>query len=201
MKSVAIPSAAVALLLLCSAAAPAQSLADIARQEEARRKAIKASGKVYTNGTLRPDPQSPAGTPAATPPVQAPAPTPQAATGTPSSPAAVEPDAERPAAAAALKPEDNPKAQAYWTKRLTAERAGLARAQSFVEALQSRINALSTDFVNRDDPAQRAVIAGDRDKALAEQARVSAEILAHQKAIATLQEDGRRAGVPAGWVR
>ena len=34
--------------------------------------------------------------------------------------------------------------------------------------MQTRINALTTDFVNRDDPAQRAVIEHDRQKALAE---------------------------------
>ena len=37
-----------------------------------------------------------------------------------------------------------------------------------LEALQSRVNALSTDFVNRDDPFQRAKIAEDRQKALSE---------------------------------
>lgn len=194
MKLVAIPGTAVALLLLVSAAVTAQSLADVARQEEARRKAIKSSGKVYTNGTLRPEPQPAAGTPAAPPQGQAPA-----SASSPAPPAAA-PEAQA-SPGAALKPEDNPKMEAYWKKRLTAERDALARAQSFVEALQSRINALSTDFVNRDDPAQRTVIAADRDKALSEQARVNGEIVAHQKAIATIQEEGRRAGVPAGWVR
>jgi len=69
------------------------------------------------------------------------------------------------------------------------------------EALQSRINALTTDFVNRDDPAQRAKIDLDRRAALAELERVRAEIVARQKAIGDLEEDGRRAGVPPGWLR
>ena len=76
-----------------------------------------------------------------------------------------------------------------------------ARAESFAEALQSRINALSADFVNRDDPAQRNVIAGDRQKALAELDRVKKEILQYTKDVADTQEEARRAGVPAGWVR
>jgi hypothetical protein len=71
----------------------------------------------------------------------------------------------------------------------------------FQEALQSRINALSTDFVNRDDPAQRSVIAADRQKAMAELDRVKQESAELQKAIAAIQEEGRRAGAPAGWLR
>jgi hypothetical protein len=69
------------------------------------------------------------------------------------------------------------------------------------EALQSRINALTTDFVNRDDPAQRNAIAAERQKALAELDRLKQEIVDHQKAISAIQDDARRAGVPAGWVR
>jgi len=55
--------------------------------------------------------------------------------------------------------------------------------------------------VNRDDPAQRNVIAVDRQKALAELDRVKKEVAEHQKAITDTQEEGRRAGVPAGWLR
>ena len=80
-------------------------------------------------------------------------------------------------------------------------RDSLRRAEIFAEALQSRINGLTADFTARDDPAQRAVIANDRQKALAELDRVKQEIQQHTKAIADIQEEARRAGVPAGWVR
>lgn len=80
-------------------------------------------------------------------------------------------------------------------------RGNLSRAETFQEALQSRINALSADFVNRDDPAQRAQIANERQKALAELDRVKQEIVQYQKEIGDIQEAARRAGVPAGWVR
>jgi hypothetical protein len=80
-------------------------------------------------------------------------------------------------------------------------RDGLARSQTFAEALQSRINALSTDFVNRDDPAQRAVIETDRQKAIAELERVRKEIAQFQTSIADIEEEARRAGVPPGWLR
>jgi hypothetical protein len=91
--------------------------------------------------------------------------------------------------------------EAAWRQRIQAERDALQRAETFAEALQSRINALSTDFTARDDPAQRATIATDRQKALAELDRVQQEILQHTKAIAGIQEEARRAGVPPGWLR
>ena len=77
----------------------------------------------------------------------------------------------------------------------------LQRSQSFAEALQSRINGLNADFTARDDPAQRAVVGADRQKALAELARVKDDIVKQTKAIADIQEEARKAGVPAGWVR
>jgi hypothetical protein len=60
---------------------------------------------------------------------------------------------------------------------------------------------LTTDFVNRDDPAQRAVVAADRQKALDDLNQVKKEIADDQKALADLQEEARRAGVPPGWLR
>jgi hypothetical protein len=44
-------------------------------------------------------------------------------------------------------------------------------------------------------------VAIERTKALAELDRVKLEIQQHQKAITTIQDEARRAGVPAGWVR
>jgi hypothetical protein len=169
------------VLVSCGAIAGAQSLGDVARREEARRKTIVTPGKVYTNGSLRTDPTA---TPAPAP--AAPAPTAAAAATPPP----------------AAKPADEPKKdEAYWKQRLQTERDALGRAQTFAEALQSRINALSTDFVNRDDPFQRNQIAGDRQKALTELDRVKQEIQQHTKAIADIQEEGRKAGALAGWLR
>jgi hypothetical protein len=177
-----------ALILVAAATASAQSLADVARQEEARRKAVTGAGKVYTNEALQPEPPpSPGSVPAATPAPAAPA-----------APAAAA-DGAKPADPAA--PGATAKTEAEWRKRIADERDALSRAQVFAEALQSRINVLSADFVNVDDPAKREVVAADRQKALAELDRVKAEILAHQKKITDIQTEARKAGVPAGWVR
>ena len=77
----------------------------------------------------------------------------------------------------------------------------LQRSQVFAEALQSRINGLTTDVTSRDDPAQRAAVATDRQKALAELNRVKDDIARQTKAIADIQDDARRGGIPPGWVR
>ena len=47
------------------------------------------------------------------------------------------------------------------------------RDQAFADAIQTRINSLTADFVNRDDPIQRAAIERDRIKAIAEQTRLT----------------------------
>ena len=98
-------------------------------------------------------------------------------------------------------PVDPKKDQAAWRQRVQASRDALSRAETFAEALQSRINSLSNDFASRDDPAQRARVATDRQKALAELDRVKQEIQQHTKAIAGIQDEARKAGVPPGWVR
>jgi hypothetical protein len=176
-------------MVLAAAGTYAQTLGDVARKEEARRKTVNKPSKVYTNKTLKDD-----GSPA--PPSTASSP----ASPAPASAAEPAPPATAAAPAAAPAPA-SPRDEKYWRGRLDATRTTLARAQTVQEALQSRINALSTDFVNRDDPAQRNAIAADRQKALAELDRVKQEITQHQKAIADIQEEGRRAGVPAGWLR
>lgn len=179
-------SMVVAVIFCAAATASAQSLADVARQEEARRKGVAGTGKVYTNEALQPEPPpSPGSIPPATPVTPAP---PPAAAG-----------ADKPADPAA--PGATPKTEAEWKKRIADERDALSRAQTFAEALQSRINVLSADFVNVDDPAKRDVVAADRQRALSELDKVKAEIQAHQKKITDIQTEARKAGVPAGWVR
>jgi hypothetical protein len=189
-----------ALMLIAAAAAvpvtvSAQSLGELAKQEEARRKAIKSSGKVYTNETIRSE-----AAPAQAVPQPAATPAPPGAA-TPAAPdAAPAPDDPANGAAAAAA-SGGKRDETYWKKRIVAARDALDRSQTFAEALQSRINALTTDFASRDDPAQRAVVAADRQKALIELERVKQEIQQQTKAIAAVQEEARRAGVPPGWLR
>ncbi len=91
--------------------------------------------------------------------------------------------------------------QAYWKSRMAGAREQLERSRTFAEALQTRINALTADFVNRDDPAQQAQIGQNRVKAVAELDRVQREIAGHTKSIAGIEDEARKAGVPPGWLR
>jgi hypothetical protein len=178
-----------AIWILGFAVGSAQTLGDIAKREETRRKQVKTPAKVYTNEDLRGD----SGAPPPVPPSEASSPN---ATQPAGPAAAAQPkDADKAAA------DDPKKTEAYWKDRLAKARGDLDRAKTFAEALQSRINALTTDFAARSDPAQRGQIGNDRQKALAELDRVKKEIEANTKAIADIQEEARKAGVPAGWVR
>jgi len=190
----------------------AQSLADVARQEAERRKAIKTEAKVYTNKDIHPAPgdgTAPPNTDSAPGrAVEAPQPA------TSDAPPADVRDGSQPNHAegdqsdATPRPPDPGEAagdtkrdQAYWSGRLKALQTALDRDQTHLDALQSRVSALAADFVNRDDPAQRAVIAADRQKAIAELERLKKQTEDDRQAIVSFEEQARRAAVPPGWLR
>jgi DNA-binding NtrC family response regulator len=126
---------AVVLLFACNVAG--QSLADVARAEEARRKTVKGQAKVYTNDSLR---GADGGEPPAAPQSQPPA-------ATPASDAAAKPGASLATMPAAPPSTNSATDEKYWRDRLTTARDALRRSQTFVDALQSQINALYTEFV------------------------------------------------------
>ncbi|HKW01215.1 MAG TPA: hypothetical protein VJN96_15425 [Vicinamibacterales bacterium] len=107
-----------------------------------------------------------------------------------------------PAAPAAKDSADDGKGdEKFWRNRYAAARQKLDDDQNLAAAIQTRISSLTADFTSRDDPAQRAKIGEDRRKALDQLDRMQKQIAADQKACDQVQEDARRAGVPAGWVR
>ena len=161
-------------------------LADVAKAEEARRQQVKKPAKVITNKDLRPD-ITKGIAPTTVTPVTDPA---ASANATPGAPAG-----------ATTPPAGAKQDQAAWAARMKDARDKLSRSQLFADSLQTRINSLTTDFVNRDDPAQRAKIETDRQTALAELEKVKKDIDEQSKAITAIQDEARRAGVPAGWVR
>jgi hypothetical protein len=188
--------AAAAFVAGQAAAVCAQSLGELAKKEEERRKQVTQSGKVYTNKDL-----------ASVPPSTMPPPAPPAdAAGPDAKDAKDAKDAAKSGDSAKGKDDkaaakDPAKDQAYWAGRKKALQDALDRDMSFADALQSKINALTTDFVNRDDPAQRAVIERNRLKALAELDGLKKQIVADKKALADFEEEARHAGVPPGWLR
>ena len=194
MKRILAISMAAILAFAASAAAQSAAttpssrpLAEVAKTEEARRRGVKKPAKVYTNSSLGPD--ATAAAPAA----------PSAVTNeaTPGNASAGAPAPAAPAGAATPAKQD----QAYWQDRIKQARDQVRRSQLFAESLQTRINSLTTDFVNRDNPVEKAKIEQDRKSALAELDRVKKEIEDQNKAIATIEDEARRAGVPPGWLR
>src|SRR5438094_5205264 len=166
------PRVIVALLLVtvCAGRLGAQSLADVAKKEEDRRKKAAEPAKVYTNKDLGAVPSS------------SPAPPPAAAV-RPAEPAKDDKDAKDKNA----KDKEPAKDKAYWAGRMKGLQDQLERDTTFADALQSKINALTTDFVNRDDPAQRGMIERDKQKAIAQLAKLKQSAIADKKAIADLE--------------
>ena len=165
-------------------AALAQSnptLGEVALKEAARRKAMKTATKVLSNADL---PKLPA-----KPPVEG-----SAAAGT------AKPEPEDDKQKPAEKKEDE-RDEAWWRQRMTALREELRRNEMFAAALQTRISSLTNDFSSVDDPYQRARIAEDRQKAMAEMDRVKGDIEAQKKKISDAEEEARQQSVPPGWVR
>jgi len=179
------------LLVLAAVAMPfpagAQSLAEVAKKEEARRKTVKQTAKVYTNDNLKDDISKTPPTPAPAAGAAAPPPSTQV------------PSVNLPGGKVEAEPES--KDQAYWSARMNSARAALDRSRIFADALQSRLNALNTDIVNRDDPAQRAELERERHRAVAELDRVKKEMTEQTKAISDIESEARKAGVPPGWLR
>jgi len=169
-------------------ASQAIPLAEVAKAEEARRKAVKnPTTKVYTNDDLKGTRET------SSAPVQA-----APAAATPAGAAETKP----PAKPEPAKPADpNAKDEKYWRSRVAAAQQALDRSKLFADSLQTRINSLTTDFVNMDDPAKRSAIETQRKTAVGELDRVKKEIEAQTKAIADIQEEARKANVPPGWLR
>jgi len=178
---------AAAAVIASVIAAGAQTLGEVARQEAARRKDVKAPVKVFTNDNLKgvapvapqPTPTDPAAQPAA-------------------AGAAAQPEAAQEKPAETLDPAKDPE---YWRKRMTDARQARDRNAFLLEAVQSRINALTTDFYARDDPYQRDQLGLERQKTLAEFERMKKLHAELEKAIVDIEDEARRANVPPGWLR
>jgi hypothetical protein len=189
-----------ASVLFVSVAVPvcAQSLAGVAQKEEDRRKTIKEPAKVYTNKDLGPalpgavsSPTTAAG--AADADKEA------------GKDAAAKDGAGKDAKASKDAKEDDAKGkdrgQTYWREKMRGLQTQADRDQTYLDAVQTRVSALTTDFVNLDDPAQKANIERERQRNLAELERLKKAIIDDKKAIADLEDEARRAGVPPGWLR
>ena len=182
-------AAVIAGVLTGTVTASAQTLAEVAKREAERRKAKPTAAKTYTNDDLKQVPP-PAGTA-----------TSKTAEELKDGKAADPSKAAEPQKVDATKPPEPAKDEAHWRGRMAAATEDIRRNEAFLEAMQTRVNALTADFTARDDPYQRAKIAEDRQKALAEMARLKDDIAKGKKLVTDIEEEARRAGVPPGWIR
>lgn len=161
--------------------APPQTLGDAARREALRRQILPKAAHVLTTESLPPSRASDVAPP--------PASTSDASAG----------DAK--AAAEPQKPAGDTHDEKWWREHMAAARDTVSHDQMAVEALQSEVAALTRDFVNRDDPAQKAQIEQQRIRTLNELDRMKKQLADDQKAVDDLLDQSRREGVPPGWVR
>ena len=174
---------AIAVSMLVSGVMPlrAQSLADVARQEEARRKEIRQPAKVYTNKDL-------ASVPSTSPRTAS-----SAAPAVPDAAGKTAKDATGDAAKDAKDTKDpaGVKDQAYWSNRLKTLTAQLDSDQMLADAQRNRVNTLTA----------AAITGPDMQKALDDLDRLMQAVERDRKAVADFPEEARRASVPPGWLR
>ena len=190
---------AVVLTLITWFTSPPTNLAEISQREALRRSLTPKSVASYSNDNMRPDLfpvrlAEPVATAAAEGSIAS-----AAQAGSPTTTPAATQSGEASAQPVALKgPAMDEKA---WRDRMAQARSTLDRDQGMVEAMQSRVNSLQNDVVNRDDPAQQGAMRQTLAKALGELERLKAQVVADQKAISDIQTDARKQNVPPGWVR
>jgi hypothetical protein len=160
------------------------TIGELAQREALRRTLLPKSTRSYSNNDLVAW-SSPLGAPALASGAAAPD-APPAATADPADP---------------KPPVEAPHDEAWWSGRITNARGTLTRDTMLSEAVQSRINALTSDVTSRDDPAQKAQLDYERRQAIGELDRLQKAIVSDKKDIADIEEDARKQGVPAGWIR
>ncbi len=179
-------------MVLGGSVAYGQSLVDLSRKEEERRKTIKAPAKVYTIQ----DVQKASGADPTVPQPAAPAATGAAA------PAAAKPaEAAAPKEGAAPPPEQAAKDEAYWRGVFADARDKLDRSNGFLSALKVQYDMLASRFAATSDAAERGALVAQMEKVQAEIDRLQLDIGQQSKDLADLEEQARKAGVPAGWIR
>jgi len=188
-------SALSALLSVAAFTAPAQQnpsqpstgdpVADAARKARAEQKTAPKPKKVFTNDDI---------------PSAAPASAPAATDATNKNPTQAKGDDK--SDQKAPDPEDNPKTQAYWSKRASKLRAKLAAAEQELDVLQRELN--KDDLQYYPDP-QKALMQqysrSDINEKTAKVAAKKAEIESLKQQVADLEDAVRKAGGDPGWVR
>jgi hypothetical protein len=204
-------------VLAMAVTASAQSLADLAKKDTDRRKTVKHPAKVYTNDDVQdvkpimpmmvaegsgPAKPAPAGESGATA-----NPNPDVPSGMPNSsptPAPAAPGGQDAAAASGAKPAGASGVksgdEAQWRGRMQAARDAVSRTQLQLDSMRNQAAQLTAASAAASDD-QRASFQTRQQAALQEYDKLRADLTRNQKALADLQSEASRAGVPPGWLR
>jgi hypothetical protein len=199
---------------LCAAAprASAQSLAEIAEKEKAKKKDPKA--KTFTDDDLKKYHPPPAAASPSPAPGTRGARKPRTAGSSEPAPNIYEgmtpEEIEEAKKGGGVRGGDGPAADSAgaeeaWRKRAADARERIATAEKRVNELQARYTDLSQD-VNPSpedigDPMRLFKLDEKKRDALAELEKAKAEVAAKRKALEDLEEEARRKSVPSGWLR
>ena len=181
----------VTVAIFSSVWANAQTIADIARQERAKRQAGQKA-VVITNETLGIKPSDGTEVKQDTEPKAEGTP---AATASPAAPPAVQ-GAAVPSQPAQTETRD----EKWWRAKYEEARTEVRRAENQAAVAQLELNSANRDFLTRSyDPDGRGPAAvAAATKRLAE---TNAAVASARAKVAGLDEELRRAGAPAGWAR
>jgi hypothetical protein len=192
-----------ALAIVATSTPPsAQSLADVARADTARRAAVRNPGRVITDKDL--EPARPAR------PTHAPVPVPtghaaDAAAVPPSAPAVGSGNGEDgvPRAASDAPPAVPPERrdEQYWRERFTATRQAVARADDDVRAVEGRLRELNRALEDAGQSARRGELRGERAAADRSLEGLQRRLGHVRTELAALEALARNLNVPADWTR
>jgi len=168
-------------VLVVAIPSSAQSLAEIAAKEAARRAAIKEPAKVTTEADLPAD---------------------KTAAG---KPARVEADGAKPSATSAqtsttTKSDDNGHDERWWSVRVRPLVEKLNRATRNLEIARAQAAAVSAEMDRSGTPA-RTAMTRRLQSAAAQVDRRAAEVVNARRALDDLEEEARKAGALPGWLR
>jgi len=188
----------VTFAIFCTVSANGQTIADIARRErENRKNAPKATAAPITNSRAAQAKGSEVSS--------APAPTPEASP-VPAAPAAPTtigqpvPAATSASPANVPEPKKDSRDEQWWRNEFDKARVDVRRAENQAAVAQLELNAANRDYLTTSfDPNGRGPAAINSATARLDAAQKSVE-QARTK-LASLEEDLRRAGAPAGWAR
>ena len=175
--------------------AGAQSLGEVAKKEAERRGTAPAAGKVFTNGDLKPDPTTPAASPA-TAASDVPAEPPKAPGATAGAEkqedaAAADPDQEGVTPRDLQEPQaSSDKGEDFWRGRANMHKARLATQNAQIEALKQRLASLPPGVDNQER--------GIASKALSKAVN---DLKAFNDEWVRFQQQARERKVPDAWIR